>query len=148
MARKSRKNTGAVIETPVQTSNYFSTAIYVRLSIENSGKDDDGDSIANQISFCKAYLTEHADLKLYGIYEDNGEKGTNFDRPEFKRMMDDIRSGKVKCVLVKDLSRFGRDYIETGEYLEKIFPFMGIRFISITDGYDSLCTDDTTQKYD
>lgn len=142
MARKSRKNTGVVIETPVQTSNYFSTAIYVRLSIENSGKDDDGDSIANQISFCKAYLAEHTDLKLYDIYEDNGEKGTNFDRPEFKRMMDDIRGGKVKCVLVKDLSRFGRDYIEAGEYLEKIFPFMGIRFISITDGYDSLTCDD------
>lgn len=142
MARKSRKNTGDVIEIPVQTSNCFSTAIYVRLSIENSGKDDDGDSIANQISFCKAYLAEHTDLKLYDIYEDNGEKGTNFDRPEFKRMMDDIRSGKVKCVLVKDLSRFGRDYIEAGEYLEKIFPFMGIRFISITDGYDSLTCDD------
>ena len=142
MARKSRKNTGAVIEAPVQISNYFPTAIYVRLSIENSGKDDDGDSIANQISFCKAYLAEHTDLKLYDIYEDNGEKGTNFDRPEFKRMMDDIRSGKVKCVLVKDLSRFGRDYIEAGEYLEKIFPFMGIRFISITDGYDSLNCDD------
>jgi len=142
VARKSRKTTGAVIEAPVQESNYFSTAIYVRLSIENSGKDDDGDSIANQISFCKAYLAEHTDLKLYGIYEDNGEKGTNFDRPEFKRMMDDIRSGKVKCVLVKDLSRFGRDYIEAGEYLEKIFPFMGIRFISITDGYDSLTCDD------
>ncbi len=142
MARKSRKNTGAVIEAPVQISNYFSTAIYVRLSIENSGKDDDGDSIANQISFCKAYLAEHTDLKLYGIYEDNGEKGTNFDRPAFKRMMDDIRGGKVKCVLVKDLSRFGRDYIEAGEYLEKIFPFMGIRFISITDGYDSLTCDD------
>ena len=142
MARKSRKNTGAVIEAPVQISNYFSTAIYVRLSIENSGKDDDGDSIANQISFCKAYLAGHTDLKLYDIYEDNGEKGTNFDRPAFKRMMDDIRGGKVKCVLVKDLSRFGRDYIEAGEYLEKIFPFMGIRFISITDGYDSLTCDD------
>ena len=142
MARKSRKNTGAVIEAPVQISNYFPTAIYVRLSIENSGKDDDGDSIANQISFCKAYLAEHTDVKLYDIYEDNGEKGTNFDRTEFKRMMDEIRSGKVKCVLVKDLSRFGRDYIEAGEYLEKIFPFMGIRFISITDGYDSLNCDD------
>lgn len=142
MARKSRKNTDAVIETPAQTSSYFSTAIYIRLSIENSGKDDDGDSITNQISFCKAYLAEHTDLKLYDIYEDNGKKGTNFDRPEFKRMMDDIRGGKVKCVLVKDLSRFGRDYIEAGEYLEKIFPFMGVRFISITDGYDSLTCDD------
>lgn len=142
MARKSRKNTGAIVEAPVQESCYFATAIYVRLSIENSGKDDEGDSIANQISFCKAYLAEHTDLKLYGIYEDNGEKGTNFDRPEFKRMMDDIRKGKVKCVLVKDLSRFGRDYIEAGEYLEKIFPFLGVRFISITDGYDSLTSDD------
>ena len=142
MARKSRKNTDAVIETPAQTSSYFSTAIYIRLSIENSGKDDDGDSITNHISFCKAYLAEHTDLKLYDIYEDNGKKGTNFDRPEFKRMMDDIRGGKVKCVLVKDLSRFGRDYIEAGEYLEKIFPFMGVRFISITDGYDSLTCDD------
>lgn len=142
MARKSRKTTGAVIEASVQESSCFSTAIYVRLSIENSGKDDDGDSIANQIEFCKAYLAEHADLKFYKIYEDNGEKGTNFDRPEFKRMMDDIRSGKVKCVLVKDLSRFSRDYIEAGEYLEKIFPFMGIRFISITDGYDSLTCGD------
>lgn len=142
MARKSRKSTGPVIETPVQESNYSPTAIYVRLSIENSGKDDDGDSIANQISFCKAYLADHKDLKLYDIYEDNGEKGTNFERPEFKRMMDDVRNGKVKCILVKDLSRFGRDYIEAGEYLEKIFPFMGIRFISITDGYDSLTSDD------
>ncbi len=142
MARKSRKNTGTLTETPVQESSFYSTAIYARLSIENSGKDDDGDSIANQISFCKAYLEEHKDLKLYEIYEDNGEKGTNFDRPEFQRMMNDIRGGKVKCVLVKDLSRFGRDYIEAGELLEKIFPFMGIRFISITDGYDSLTSDD------
>ena len=142
MARKSRKNADILTVTPVQESSFYSTAIYARLSIENSGKDDDGDSIANQISFCRAYLEEHKDLKLYGIYEDNGEKGTNFDRPEFQRMMDDIRNGKVKCVLVKDLSRFGRDYIEAGELLEKIFPFMGIRFISITDGYDSLTSDD------
>jgi DNA invertase Pin-like site-specific DNA recombinase len=142
MARKSRRMGGTVIEAPVQENCKFATAIYVRLSIENSGKDDDGDSIANQISFCKAFLEEHDDLALYGIYEDNGEKGTNFERPEFKRMMDDVRCGKVKCIVVKDLSRFGRDYIEAGQYLEKIFPFLGIRFISITDGYDSLTSDD------
>ena len=142
MARKSRKNVGVIVETPIQENNYLDTAIYVRLSIENSGKNDDGDSIENQISFCKAYLNEQLDLKLYDVYADNGEKGTNFDRPEFNRMMDDVRNGKVKCIIVKDLSRFGRDYIETGHYLEKIFPFLGIRFVSITDGYDSFTSDD------
>ena len=142
MARKSRKNVNQTVGTTVVTPSYTMTGIYVRLSIENSGKDDDGDSIENQTGICKEYVEEHPDLKLYDIYEDNGKKGTNFDRPEFNRLMDDIRAGKVKCVLVKDLSRFGRDYIEAGEYLEKIFPFLGVRFISITDGYDSLTAGD------
>ena len=142
MARKSRKNVNQKIDTSIVTASYTMTGIYVRLSIENSGKDDDGESIENQTSICKEYVEEHPDLKLYDIYEDNGKKGTNFDRPEFNRLMDDIRAGKVKCVLVKDLSRFGRDYIEAGEYLEKIFPFLGVRFISITDGYDSLTAGD------
>ena len=142
MARKSRKNVNQKIDATIVTASYTMTGIYVRLSIENSGKDDDGDSIENQTSICKEYVEEHPDLKLYDIYEDNGKKGTNFDRPEFNRLMDDVRAGKVKCVLVKDLSRFGRDYIEAGEYLEKIFPFLGVRFISITDGYDSLTAGD------
>ena len=142
MARKSRKNVNQKVDSTIVTASYTMTGIYVRLSIENSGKDDDGDSIENQTSICKEYVEEHPDLKLYDIYEDNGKKGTNFDRPEFNRLMDDIRVGKVKCVLVKDLSRFGRDYIEAGEYLEKIFPFLGVRFISITDGYDSLTAGD------
>lgn len=145
MARKSRRNDNQAIDTKTVTAPYTMTGIYVRLSIENSGKDDDGDSIENQISICKEYVEEHPDLKLYDIYEDNGKKGTNFDRPEFNRLMDDVRSGKVKCVLVKDLSRFGRDYIEAGQYLEKIFPFLGVRFISITDGYDSLTSDDAEE---
>ncbi len=142
MARKSRKNVCQMTEPAVETVVRYETGIYARLSIENSGKDDDGDSIANQISFCREYLEGQRDLKLYDIYEDNGRKGTNFERPEFQRLMDDVRSGKVKCILVKDLSRFGRDYIEAGQYLEKIFPFLGVRFISITDGYDSLTADD------
>lgn len=145
MARKSRRNVNQAIDTKTVTAPYTMTGIYVRLSIENSGKDDDGDSIENQISICKEYVEEHPDLKLYDIYGDNGKKGTNFDRPEFNRLMDDVRSGKVKCVLVKDLSRFGRDYIEAGEYLEKIFPFLGVRFISITDGYDSLTSNDAEE---
>lgn len=142
MARKSRKNLETTAAVPVIESNYYKTAVYVRLSIENSGKDDDGDSIENQTSICKEYIAEHPDLKLYDIYEDNGKKGTHFDRPEFQRMMEDVKGGKVQCILVKDLSRFGRDYIEAGQYLEKIFPFLGVRFISITDGYDSLTSDE------
>ena len=142
MARKSRKNIETTAAAPVIENSYYKTAVYVRLSIENSGKDDDGDSIENQTSICKEYIAEHPDLKIYDIYEDNGKKGTHFDRPEFQRMMEDVKGGKVQCILVKDLSRFGRDYIEAGQYLEKIFPFLGVRFISITDGYDSLTSDD------
>ena len=142
MARKSRKNIETAAAAPAVESNYYRTAVYVRLSIENSGKDDDGDSIENQTNICKEYIAEHTDLKLFDVYEDNGKKGTHFDRPEFQRMMEDVKSGKVQCILVKDLSRFGRDYIEAGQYLEKIFPFLGVRFISITDGYDSLTSDD------
>lgn len=143
MARKSRRTVATVTaENNTSTVEYYPTAIYVRLSVENSGKNDDGDSIANQIRFCKEYMKDMSDLKLYGIYEDNGQKGTKFERPEFQRLMEDVRGGKVKCIVVKDLSRFGRNYIEAGEYLEKIFPFLGIRFISITDGYDSLLSND------
>ena len=144
MARKSRKQT--TIQSPAVVgavkSETISTAIYARLSIENSGKDDEGDSIENQISFCKSYVIEHPYLNLVGVYEDNGSKGTNFDRPQFKKMMDEVKAGRIKCLVVKDLSRFSRDYIEAGAYLEKIFPFMGIRFISITDGYDSAVSRD------
>lgn len=144
MARKSRKQT--TIQSPAVVgavkSETISTAIYARLSIENNGKDDEGDSIENQISFCKSYVIEHPYLNLVGVYEDNGSKGTNFDRPQFKKMMDEVKAGRIKCLVVKDLSRFSRDYIEAGAYLEKIFPFMGIRFISITDGYDSAVSGD------
>lgn len=145
MARKSRKNIGIAIETKPEAEGLCPTGIYVRLSIENSGKDDAGNSIENQTSLCREYLSEHPDLKLYEIYTDNGEKGTDFDRPEFNRMMKDARTGKIKCIIVKDLSRFGRDYIETGNYLEKIFPFLGIRFVSVTDQYDSTLAEDAEE---
>lgn len=145
MARKSRKSAAAVVpaaETVTAGAEAVPAAIYARLSVENSGKDDDGDSIANQVSFCQEYLKDHSDLRLEAVYEDNGEKGTHFDRPQFRKMMEDIRRGRIRCVIVKDLSRFGRDYIECGYYLEKIFPFMGVRFIAVTDRYDSLTAED------
>lgn len=146
MARKSRRT--ASVAAPVdsnESAGLYTTAIYARLSVENSGKDDDGDSLANQISICKDYLKEVEELQLYDVYEDNGATGTEFDRPGFQRLMEDIRSRKINCIVVKDLSRFGRNYLETGEYLEKIFPFMGVRFIAITDGYDSLHSSDSEE---
>lgn len=143
MARKSRRTLQASTQTIHQElSCVCPTAIYARLSIENSGKDDEGDSIANQILFCQNYLKERPEFTLYGIYTDNGETGTDFQRPEFQKLMDDVKRGFVKCIIVKDLSRFGRNYIETGEYLEKVFPVLGVRFIAITDGYDSAISTD------
>lgn len=136
MARKSRKSNISA-DPAVSTGQNASTAIYVRLSVENSGKNDDGDSIEHQIEMCIAYIEEHPDLKPYVIFEDNGRKGTNFERPAFDRMMNEMRAGNIRCVVVKDLSRFGRNYIEAGNYLEKIFPFLGVRFISVTDHFDS-----------
>lgn len=123
------------------SNKIYNACIYARLSRDDGDKLE-SDSITNQKALIRDFLSKHPEIHVVSEKTDDGYSGVNFDRPEFKRMMDDIRSGKVKCVLVKDLSRFGRDYIEAGEYLEKIFPFMGIRFISITDGYDSLTCDD------
>lgn len=145
MARKSRKGTAErlpAVKDVVAGTAVAPAAVYARLSVENSGKDDGGDSIANQVGFCREFLKDHPELRLEAVYEDNGEKGTHFDRPQFQKMMEDIRRGRIRCVIVKDLSRFGRDYIECGYYLEKIFPFMGVRFIAITDRYDSLTAGD------
>lgn len=122
------------------------TAIYARLSVENSGKDDGGDSIENQVEICRGYLEDHPYLHLYDVYMDNGWTGTNTNRPEFQRMLDDIHSGKVKAIIIKDFSRFSRDYIEAGNLLENVFPFLGVRFISVADSYDSFETDGSAQS--
>ena len=113
------------------------TAIYARLSVENSGKDDDGNSLQNQIAVCEDYLDGCPYLRLAEVYSDNGRTGTVFDRPAWNRLMDDVRTGKIQCIVVRDLSRFGRDYVETGSYLEKIFPALGTRFISVKENFDN-----------
>ena len=108
MARKSRKQ--IAVEEPViesVSSEVFSTAIYARLSVENSGKSEKVDVIANQIEICKSYIAERPYLNLIDTYVDNGRTGTVFDRPEFNRLMNDIRTGRIKCLVVRDLSRFG-----------------------------------------
>ena len=112
------------------------TAAYLRLSREDGDKVE-SDSIANQHKQLEQYLVEHPELELVDYYADDGYTGTNFDRPAFRRMEEDIHQGKVNCVLVKDLSRFGRDYIEMGRYLEKVFPSQGVRFIAVNDHVDS-----------
>ena len=142
----------------------FSAAMYLRLSRDdNAVKETDagkegfygaGDgtvktesnSIGSQRELIRRFLQEQEEIEFYDSYADDGYSGSNFDRPEFKRMIKDIEAGRVNCVIVKDLSRFGRDYIETGRYLEKIFPSLGVRFIALTDGYDSFFADAGEQQ--
>ncbi len=137
MARKSRKAQAQPVAEIKKEAAALSTAIYARLSVENSGKDDDGNSLQNQIAVCEDYLDGCPYLRLTEVYSDNGRTGTVFDRPAWNRLMEDVRMGKVQCIVVRDLSRFGRDYVETGNYLEKIFPALGTRFISVKENFDN-----------
>lgn len=120
----------------------YQAAIYLRLSREDGDVDEDTKLVSNSISNQKAlimdFLKSHAEIKIHSVYADDGYSGVNFDRPNFQRMLEDIRKGIVNCVIVKDLSRFGRNYIEAGRYIEKVFPMLGVRFIAITDNYDSM----------
>lgn len=114
----------------------YRCAVYLRLS-RSDGDQQESNSIKNQRALLNDYLGKHPELHKVDEYVDDGYSGTNFERPDFKRMMQDIENRKINCIIVKDLSRFGRNYIETGRYLERIFPFMGVRFIAINDHYDS-----------
>jgi len=135
MARTSRKQIDGSVQIPLET--VWNTCIYGRLSEEDERKKEN-DSIGNQISMLERYISERPYLKLTSVFKDVNQTGTNFDRPGFNEMMDAIKVGKINCIVVKDLSRFGRNYIETGTYLEKILPFFHVRFISVNDAYDSL----------
>jgi DNA invertase Pin-like site-specific DNA recombinase len=110
---------------------------YSRLSREDGDKEE-SDSIRNQKELIRSYVANRPDIQLAASYEDDGYTGVNFDRPSFKSMIEDIKAGKINCVIVKDLSRFGRNYIEMGKLLERFFPFMGVRFIAVNDSYDSM----------
>ena len=114
---------------------------YVRLSKEDidaiKGGKDESNSVTNQKAMIRSYLEKHPELELYEEYVDDGYTGVNFDRPDFKRLMEDVKDRRINCIIVKDLSRFGRNYIEAGKYLEQVFPFLGVRFIAITDDIDT-----------
>lgn len=115
----------------------FNVALYVRLSREDTDKQE-SNSVVNQKKLLSDYVNKSEDLYIHDYYVDDGFTGTNFDRPSFKRMITDIELGVVNCVIVKDLSRFGRDYIDTGRYLERYFREKDIRFISISDNIDTI----------
>ena len=143
MARKSRWSpklgTDISVVSPTLPADCpeYSVAIYARLSVRDSGRDEN-DTMENQLSLLKHYVMQQNNLILTDLYIDNGWTGTNFARPEFQRLLRDIYDGKINCVIVKDLSRLGRNHLETAYYLQEVFVTQHIRFISVNDGYDSL----------
>ncbi len=139
MARKSKRLAMQEVK-PLENKNIYNVAVYIRLSIEEKRDKDDSESLENQRDIILDYLQDKPDMKVFSVYCDNGETGTNFDREAFQQMMYDVYNGKVNCIIVKDLSRFGREYIEAGDYLDRIFPLLGIRFISINDNVDNHVT--------
>lgn len=124
---------------------FYIADAYYRLSRDDGDKIE-SDSIVNQKALVKEFLKLNPDIQIHEEKVDDGYTGVNFKRPAFISMMEDIKAGKVNCVIVKDLSRFGRNYIESGRYIEKIFPYLGVRFISITDNIDSISSLDSTNE--
>lgn len=124
----------------------YRTAIYARLS-KDDGEKAESNSIVSQKSMCEEYISKHSDLKLVETFADDGYSGVDFNRPDFRRLEEAVRSKKIEAIICKDLSRFSRNYIEGGRYLEKIFPALGVRFIAINDGYDSLTGDPLSDSY-
>lgn len=118
------------------TNQTYLCASYSRLS-QDDGDKEESNSIVNQKALIRDFMSEHQELQLVEEYADDGFSGVNFERPDFKRMMQDVKSQRINCIIVKDLSRFGRNYIETGKYLEQVFPFLGVRFIAINDSIDT-----------
>ena len=119
------------------------TAMYLRISSEDAdlrnGEKNESESISNQRSLLREYVSGHAELAGSEILEfcDDGWSGTNFERPAVKELLEQVKRGQINCIVVKDLSRFGRDYLTVGDYISRVFPFMGVRFISVNDGFDS-----------
>lgn len=148
MARTKRKANPLVPElTPAaSTGKVYKAAGYVRLSVEDGGKPG-ADTLERQKALIGGYIAEQADMQLVGLFCDNGRSGTDFARPQFEKLMDLVRKGQIDCIVVKDLSRFGRNYKETGNYLERIFPFLGVRFIAINDNFDTLTAERTQDGY-
>lgn len=136
MARKSKYSSNE----NVVNKKVWSVALYIRLSQEDSDngtEKQESNSVTSQKTLLNEFIEEHDDLIVYDTYIDDGFTGTDFNRPSFQRLLEDMRSGNINCVIVKDLSRLGRNYIEVGNYIEQVFPLFNIRFIAINDSVDS-----------
>ena len=136
MARKSKYTPPA----PEATGSHYTAGLYLRLSVED-GDDLESNSIGNQRKICLDFLKGKKDIEFGKTYIDNGRTGMNYRRPGFQAMFADLETGKINCVVVKDVSRLGRNYILTSEYVEKVFPAMGIRLLCVNDGFDSMSPD-------
>lgn len=135
MARKSRKNPAVQEKTAHAEMKVWKAALYIRLSVEFNGRR--GDSLETQQQIMEAYLALCPDIEIIAVYTDNGTTGRTFEREAFQRMLDDVERGKINCIVVKDLSRLGRNAIDSGYYIEKYFPLHQVRFIAVNDQYDS-----------
>lgn len=139
MARKSRKNVMLQENTALPDKEkkvLFKAGLYARLSHEKEENIERG-TIETQMELMKNYVKDHEDIVIEEEYYDASFTGTNFERPDFKRMLEDAKTGRINCIIVKDLSRLGRNYVEMGNYIERVFPFLNVRFIAVTDDFDS-----------
>ena len=114
----------------------WNATLYLRLSRDDGDKEE-SNSITGQRELLRDFIRTRPELREYAVRIDDGFTGSNFERPSFKKMLEDVKAGRTNCIIVKDLSRFGRNYLDAGEYIEKIFPFLGVRFIAVNDNYDS-----------
>ena len=148
MARTKRKVNplALAVKELASPQKVYKAGGYVRLSVEDGGKPG-ADTIEAQKELVLEYIGIQPDMEFCGLYCDNGRTGTNFQRAEFERLMDDVRAGKIDCIVVKDLSRFGRNYKETGQYLEQIFPFLDVRFVAVNDSFDTLTAERSQDGY-
>ena len=139
MARKSRKSIPETVSSAAvqeEIKRPFRAGLYARISTETEETIERG-TIETQVELMKNYVADTEDISVAEVYKDSDYSGTNFDRPGFTQMMEDIKHGKINCVIVKDLSRLGRNYVETSNYIERVFPFFHVRFLAVTDDFDS-----------
>ena len=115
----------------------WNATLYLRLSRDDGDKEE-SNSITGQRELLRDYISQRPEFREYAVRVDDGFSGSTFERPSFQKMVEDVKAGRTDCIIVKDLSRFGRNYLDAGEYIEKIFPFLGVRFIAVNDNYDSL----------